>query len=98
MSKLRAITSDGHKVYLFHCPGCEYGHHFAVEGPTTWDFNGDMEKPTFHPSLLVNASHPEMLCHLVMTDGKIHFLGDCFHKLRGQVVDIPDLDDMGDPK
>ena len=96
--KLRKIKSDGHTVYMFHCPGCKYGHHFAVEGPMTWDFNGDMEKPTFNPSLLVNDSHPEMRCHLVMKEGKIHFCSDSFHELKGKVVDIPDLDDMGDPK
>lgn len=31
-----------------------------------------------------------LCCHSFVTDGKIQFLGDCTHKLVGQVVDIPE--------
>lgn len=29
-------------------------------------------------------------CHSFVTDGKILFLGDCSHALKGQTVDLPD--------
>jgi len=57
--------------YFFHCPGCGRGHSFITAwvpphtGPT-WTFNGNLESPTFSPSLLYNVgrSNPtEHLCH-----------------------------------
>jgi hypothetical protein len=35
--------------FVFHCPGCN-GHHAFND---TWEFNGDFEKPTLKPSVLV---------------------------------------------
>jgi hypothetical protein len=52
-----------------------------------WGFNGDRERPTFEPSLF----YTQRVCHLFLTDGRIHFLSDCTHKLANQVVDLPDL-------
>lgn len=50
----------GHEEYLFMCPGCKSEHRFIVKwGGTSgrdrpsWTFNGDMDKPTFNPSLLM---------------------------------------------
>lgn len=80
----------GQRVYAFHCPGCEYGHNIEVP---RWTWNGSLELPTFTPSLLVNKDFPAARCHSHITDGKIQFLSDCFHKLAGQTVDIPDWDD-----
>lgn len=37
----------------FVCPGCGDTHSV---GPT-WTFNGDLERPTFSPSLLVRSGH-----------------------------------------
>lgn len=37
---------------FFFCPGCDGVH--AVNH--TWYFNGDVEKPTFSPSILVNGT------------------------------------------
>ena len=81
----------------FHCPGCKYAHVVTVNGRlnpqgATWTWNGSVEKPTFSPSLLVNASHPESRCHSFVKDGQIQFLSDCAHELRGQTVDLKDFD------
>ena len=41
----------------FHCPGCDEMHVIAVgegSGPR-WGFNGDYERPTFTPSVLVRG-------------------------------------------
>ncbi len=87
----------------FYCPGCKYGHAYRVakhpQEPDTvpiWSFNGDYEKPTFTPSLLVNGSggnsrYPR--CHLFVTDGKIIYCSDSDHELAGQTVDLPDYED-----
>ncbi len=77
------------KKYIFHCPGCECLHSYDVRtdgGRPNWTFNGDFDRPTFSPSLL----YPDRICHLFLTDGKIRFLGDCTHKLAGQVVEMVD--------
>lgn len=52
MPKIRiaARNDPPHKTYLFWCPGCDTAH-----GPNdTWQFNGDVNKPTLSPSVLVN--------------------------------------------
>lgn len=47
-AKLRA-TSDGGWAYR-----CPCGDHHVIRG---WVFNGDMECPTFSPSVLVRSGH-----------------------------------------
>ena len=101
-AKVRNFASEGHKVKVlgFHCPGCGYDHAFTV-GPQNdvggvarprWNWNGSFDAPTFTPSLLCNKDIPECRCHSFVTDGKIQFLADCFHKLAGQTVELPDYD------
>ena len=40
----------------FWCPGCEEMHMVGVN-PGGWGFNGNYEKPTFTPSILVRSGH-----------------------------------------
>jgi hypothetical protein len=87
MPKVEEHKFDGGAQYWFWCPGCECSHAFTVP---PWTFNGDVEKPTFSPSLLCNQSHPPSRCHSLVNDGKIQFLGDCHHKLAGQTVELPE--------
>lgn len=47
-----ATAADGQRV-LFRCPGCNDNHQISVG---TWTFNGDLERPTFSPSVLYNAA------------------------------------------
>lgn len=47
-----ATASDGERV-LFRCPGCNDNHQIHVG---TWVFNGDLERPTFSPSVLVTGT------------------------------------------
>jgi Family of unknown function (DUF6527) len=80
--------------YAFHCPGCEGGHSIRVKGPEPcWGWNGSLSAPTFTPSILVDKDRPERRCHSFVTDGKIRFLDDCFHALKGQTVELPEWDD-----
>lgn len=46
-----ATAADGERV-LFRCPGCQDNHQIRVG---TWGFNGDLERPTFTPSVLVGG-------------------------------------------
>ncbi len=54
-SKLRSL--EGGKV-AFKCPGCNQAHHVTVDGSRGWTFNGDGDKPTFSPSVLVRGTVP----------------------------------------
>lgn len=89
----------------FVCPGCGENHAPVIEassGPV-WGFNGDVNRPTFTPSLRVRwPANPEAVeefkewrtdrvCHSFITDGRIQFLSDCTHALAGQTVDLPEV-------
>jgi hypothetical protein len=75
--------------YRLNCPGCNKPH---VVG-TGWHFNGDMERPTFEPSVLVTGGgDPTYRCHSYVTGGRIQFLSDCSHALAGQTVDLPAIE------
>lgn len=63
-------------------------------GGPGWSFNGDLDRPTFSPSILVYPSHKQGRCHSFVRDGKIEFLGDCDHALKGQTVELPELVDF----
>jgi hypothetical protein len=96
--KLR-VLDDGSTG--FKCPGCGYWHLLPVrptENRPSWEFNGDYDKPTFSPSILMTTwesisptEKRDVRCHSFVTDGKIQFLSDCTHKMAGQTVDLPDL-------
>lgn len=66
--------------------------HGAGSGPR-WGWNGDVDRPTFTPSILVRyvtgAKARHVTCHSFVTDGLIQFLGDCTHSLAGQTVELP---------
>jgi len=78
---------DIHGGWMIECPGCGYGHMFDDR----WTFNGDFEKPTFSPSMLVNQDRPDSRCHSFVRDGKIQYLSDCFHKYAGQTLNLEDV-------
>jgi hypothetical protein len=59
-AKLRVLGNGG---VAFWCPGCGEAHAIYVEPPTSgaarpvWGFNGDGDRPTFTPSVLVRSGH-----------------------------------------
>lgn len=102
MAKLLQVVENEQVVgYLFDCPGCGSSHapyvrpHKAPNG-ASWDFNGNMDKPTFAPSILSKMSRPDgsktMICHLFVIGGMIEYLPDCTHALAGQTIEIPEQD------
>lgn len=100
--KTKLITYEGSAAaweqMLIECPGCKQSHILTINNPLggpQWTFNGEMENPTFSPSLLVTSyegpEHIEIRCHSFIRDGKIQFLEDCTHELKGQTVELPDI-------
>lgn len=88
--KLKIQTVD---YYSFYCPGCKHEHTYSIfQDGSQWQFNGNMENPSFTPSLL-NTMRDEKgkatsICHLFVTDGKIIYCGDCTHELAGKTVPL----------
>jgi hypothetical protein len=102
MSKVEVVKNQdtGDTVaYNFYCPGCGHNHAFYVkpfDSQTVWSFNGDMENPTFHPSLLNTWTKPPdtkviKCCHLFVESGMIKYQGDCTHSLAGKTIDMKEL-------
>jgi len=86
VSAVIGFDESGQSAF-WHCPGCECAHRVYVKsgsekGPV-WKWNGNTEKPTFEPSVLVRGT---IRCHCYVREGAIQFLDDCEHKLAGQTV------------
>ncbi|WP_370313490.1 DUF6527 family protein [Sagittula sp.] len=81
----------------FECPGCGWTHvlNLDTNRRPAWSFNGDLARPTITPS--INAwledgnGNVKKRCRSWVRDGRIQFLGDCTHALRGQTVDLPEI-------
>lgn len=81
-----------HRQFAYGCLGCGYEHFFALKSEGgNHDFNMDLNSPTVTPSLLQNFD-PARICHSFIANGKIQFLGDCWHLLKNQTVDLPEVD------
>lgn len=83
----------------FFCPGCKMLHCVWVHKPNSknaiWSLTGDLECPTFAPSLLVQTTFKgePVKCHSFIRAGKIEFLSDCTHEFAGQTIPVPELPD-----
>jgi hypothetical protein len=93
--KIKLVVSKLSPHYQMWCPACATLH----EVNSGWTFNGDMEKPTFSPSILVTWSDHEgnkikgKRCHSFLRDGIWQFLSDCTHDKAGMNVAMVDLPD-----
>lgn len=89
-------TDDTEVSFVFDCPACGIGHSFRVEGEgPKWSFNGDVDKPTFSPSLLVKwgkSGKMDQVCHSFVRDGQMQFLSDCTHEMAGKTITLPETD------
>jgi hypothetical protein len=82
------------------CPGCESMHFINIDAPNPqrdrWEFNGDIDCPTFSPSINISypdpdGEFPDERCHYFITAGQIQFCADSTHALAGQTVPLPPL-------
>jgi hypothetical protein len=110
MPKVKLFDKE-HGTYRFKCPA-GHDHFINTNIPNhlnaQWNFNGDLEKPTFTPSMLERSGYfvdsnlkgdEEWLkansyqCHFVITDGNIYFCDDCSHDLKGQTIELLEIKD-----
>ena len=102
-TKLLQVT-DG--IVAHWCPACEKHHQIWVGRPQDWTFDGNVDAPTFSPSVKVTYNGkdadqiwpgerraPSACCHYFIRAGQIEFCGDSTHELAGQTVPLPDLPD-----
>lgn len=107
MAKLKPIYRYGDNArrkpiqYMHWCPACQCVHIFTVVGqkPRVWDFDGNMEKPTFAPSMrLLGGWDTEQQrftrtdCHYFIKKGMIEYCKD--HpkaEWRKKTIPLPDL-------
>lgn len=95
MSKVIFLNrTDGTKDPAIFCPACDCYHVFD----SRWTFNGDVDKPTFSPSMCVNCVDEKYLneqtvrCHSFVRNGQIQYLGDCTHDMKNQTIELPNAD------
>lgn len=100
MKRVMEVVRDGkHIGWMIFCPACHCGHQFDDK----WTFNGNVELPTFIGSMLVGGylgtdnDGKDMYgtCHSYVNEGRIEFLNDCTHTLRGKTMDLPDMETLG---
>ena len=94
--------SDPERTVLYGalCPACGFEHGFRVdaeywarEGQDVWQFDGNMESPTFEGSMLSNdggAVKNKPVCHSHVKAGVWEFLDDCTHEMAGKQVPMVD--------
>lgn len=80
---VRSGDGENATYHLVWCPGCEDVHAWRTP---LWEWNGDHEKPTVSPSLLVTGGSRGLVCHSFIRDGQWQFLADSTHALAGQTV------------
>ena len=79
---------------MFFCPACNTSHGITL-GRNGWSWNENEDKPTFNPSLY--SVNGELKCHCFVKDGRIEYLADSTHDLRGKSVELPDWPFSGEP-
>lgn len=87
----------------FWCVPCDMYHCFNIKSykgaspqRPVWQFNGNMDSPTFTPSLLCRTEYgggvygpsKKHVCHLFVTNGQIQYLSDCTHAYAGRTVPV----------
>lgn len=86
----KLMTPEGTLYGLvIRCPACDDFH--VLQG---WNWNQDLELPTFTPSLMVTyytGDKVRAVCHSHITDGRIAYCPDSTHELKGQTVDLPEV-------
>jgi hypothetical protein len=105
MTKVSSYLKCDDGLYAHWCPGCEGLHYIPTdgEGRPNWSFDGNVEIPTFNPSVKINYNGPDAgqmsygrrapaaCCHYFLHSGVLQFCGDSTHSLAGKSVPLPEL-------
>lgn len=93
--KVSAVLRDTEGGYVHWCPGCDRTHVLPTGLPytMTWEFDGNLEQPTFRPSFKNTWPSPkgDRVCHYNLVAGQLQFCDDSTHALSGQTVPLPAL-------
>ncbi len=100
---MKVLETDTH--WVIKCDQCGRHHIPKAKVPNrTWAFDGNIDSPTFTPSINECCNPPghkdyrsdvkTSRCHFVITKGQIYYCNDCTHKLAGQTVPLPDFTDI----
>ncbi len=87
----------GSGMMKINCPGCKTAHTIFTKvterNNVIWGFNGDLNKPTFTPSVKITwpEEQKQHCCHFHINEGRIEFCGDCTHELSGKVFELTDV-------
>lgn len=105
MGKLYYIRDEDNQNiivgYYFDCPAESCTGHTLFVKPfksvigSSWEFNEDLNKPTFRPSVLTKRytyDGLEEVCHFFVTEGNIYYLNDCTHNLAGQTIEMEEVE------
>lgn len=99
--KKSVYKDDSTWGYLHWCPGCDEPHGIPIPNDLNdrkvfWDFNGDVEKPTFNPSVKITTEKhgKPWCCHYFLHGGMLNFCGDSTHALAGKVVPLPEFPEL----
>lgn len=98
---VKLITTDVAGDYQHWCEGCKCMHQINTEranmNNARWKFDGNMEQPTFTPSVNISwENHKDEVmsrCHYTITAGMVQFHGDCTHEFKDvnrPLLNIPD--------
>jgi hypothetical protein len=95
----KTLKIEGKGRFTFFCSGCNHYHTYftkeaGLPNKATWQFDNNIERPTFTPSLLNTTEFNDKktakkICHLFVTDGMVQYLNDCTHKFAGQTIELP---------
>ncbi len=92
--------SDGATGYTHYCPGCKGAHYIRTKSPRpasgenpVWTFNGNVDQPTFSPSIRIPADpKAPTVCHYHVIEGMISYCPDSPHALSGKKLPLPPIE------
>lgn len=73
-AKLRSVEGNGHAHW---CPGCKEMHSI----PSTWTFDGNVESPTFSPSVKITGKK-------IVVDDDGEWTGEWIRDANGNAIDM----------
>lgn len=82
----------GNNMLFYYCKACDLAHNADI---TKWTWNGDVYLPSFTPSFVHHLNNG-LICHTVISNGKIHYANNCSHSLKDKTIDLPDFPDNFD--
>lgn len=103
MSAVGRLLRRIEEGYVHYCPGCAQvpgrspRHAIYVDQPNPmtgarWTFDGNVEAPTFAPSINVVGD-----CHYFVRAGAIEYCADSTHPLAGRTVPMVPINEEWEP-